>query len=239
MGGNCVHIGRRISSVICLELLTLCFIAVFKFFTDNASPYCLHSDKTSHCSPLPHRPIVCHSRYKCATISNFIIFLWSVELLFSRSVMSGSLQPHELQHARLPCSLLSSRRTRLSDFTFTFHFHALEKEMATCSSVLAWKTPGMVEPDGLPSMGSHRVGHDWSDLAAAAELAETHVHWVGDAIQPSPPLLFPSSPAIYLSQHQGLFQWVGSLHQVVKVLELQLHCPWVYCFPKWLYQLTF
>ena len=46
------------------------------------------------------------------------------------------------------------------DFTFTFHFHALEKEMATHSSVLAWKIPGMAEPGGLPSMGSHRVRHD-------------------------------------------------------------------------------
>ena len=50
--------------------------------------------------------------------------------------------------------------TRLSDFTFTFHFHALEKEMATHSSVLAWRIPGMGEPGGLPSLGSHRVGHD-------------------------------------------------------------------------------
>ena len=50
--------------------------------------------------------------------------------------------------------------TRLHDFTFTFHFHALEKEMATHSSVLAWRIPGMGEPDGLPSMGPHRVGHD-------------------------------------------------------------------------------
>ena len=50
--------------------------------------------------------------------------------------------------------------TRLSDFTFTFHFHALEKEMATHSSVLAWRIPGMAEPRGLPSMESHRVGHD-------------------------------------------------------------------------------
>ena len=58
--------------------------------------------------------------------------------------------------------------TRLSDLTFTFHFHALEKEMATHSSVLAWRIPGMGEPGGLPSMGSHRVGYDWSDLAAAA-----------------------------------------------------------------------
>ena len=50
--------------------------------------------------------------------------------------------------------------TRLSDFTFTFHFHALEKEMATHSSVIAWRIPGTGEPGGLPSMGLHRVGHD-------------------------------------------------------------------------------
>ena len=58
-------------------------------------------------------------------------------------------------------------RTWLSDFTFTFHFHALEKEMATHSSVLAWRIPGTGEPGGLLSMRSHRVGHDWRDLAAA------------------------------------------------------------------------
>ena len=58
--------------------------------------------------------------------------------------------------------------TQLSDFTFTFHFYALEKEMATHSSVLAWRIPGTGEPDGLLSMRSHRVGHDWSDLAAAS-----------------------------------------------------------------------
>ena len=59
-------------------------------------------------------------------------------------------------------------QTQLRDFTFTFHFYALEKEMATHFSVLAWRIPGMGEPGGLPSMGSHKVGHDWSDLAAAA-----------------------------------------------------------------------
>ena len=57
-------------------------------------------------------------------------------------------------------------RTQLSNFTFPFHFHALEKEMATHSSVLAWRIPGTGEPGGLPSLGSHRVRHDWSDLAA-------------------------------------------------------------------------
>ena len=59
-------------------------------------------------------------------------------------------------------------QTRLSDFTFTFHFHTLEKATATHSSVLALRIPGMGEPGGLPSMGSHRVEHDWSDLTAAA-----------------------------------------------------------------------
>ena len=60
-----------------------------------------------------------------------------------------------------------------SNFTFTFHFQALEKEMATHSSVLAWRIPGTEEPGGLPSMGSHRVRHDWSDLAEAA------TWWIG------------------------------------------------------------
>ena len=113
--------------------------------------------------------------------------------------------------------------TRLSDFTFTFHFRALEKEMATHSSALAWRIPGAGEPGGLPSMGSHRVRHDWSALAAVTvviadqirsvaqscptlrdpmncstpglpvhhqlpEFTQTHVHQVGDAIQPSRPL---------------------------------------------------
>ena len=55
---------------------------------------------------------------------------------------------------------VAKSQTRLSNFTFTFHFHALEKEMATHSSVPAWRVPGMGEASGLPSLGSHRVGHD-------------------------------------------------------------------------------
>ena len=149
--------------------------------------------------------------------------------------------------------------------------------MATHPSVLAWRIPGMGEPGGLPSLGLHRVVHDWSDLAYIyplsfeppsllpshpsrssqdarlyspffkcccsvarlfsvlcdpvncstpglpilhhlLEFAQTHVHWVGDAIQPSHPLssLFP--PALNLSQHQDLF----FMHQVAKVLKFQL-----------------
>ena len=63
---------------------------------------------------------------------------------------------------------VAKSQARLSDFTFTFHFHALEKEMETHSSVLAWRIPWTEKPGRLQSMGSHRVGHDWSDLAAAA-----------------------------------------------------------------------
>ena len=66
---------------------------------------------------------------------------------------------------------VAKSRTQLSDFTFTFHFHASEKAMATHSSVLAWRITGTAEPGGLPSMGSHRVGHNWSNLAAVANLS--------------------------------------------------------------------
>ena len=63
---------------------------------------------------------------------------------------------------------VSKGRTQPSAFTFTFHFHALEKEMATHCSVFAWRIPGTVEPGGLPSMGSHSVGHNLSDLVTVA-----------------------------------------------------------------------
>ena len=169
--------------------------------------------------------------------------------------------------------------------------------MATHSSVLAWRMPGMGDPGGLRSLGLHRVGHDWSDLVVVErwyhriylqgnngetdieislmdmrsgderwdvwrgtwkltfssvqfssvtqsrltlrnpmnhsmpglpvhhqlpEFTQTHVHWVSDAIQPSHPLSSPSPPAPNPSQHQSLFQWVNSLHEVAKVLEFQL-----------------
>ena len=72
---------------------------------------------------------------------------------------------------------VAKSRTRLSNFPFTFPFHALEKEMATHSSVLAWRIPGMGEPGGLPSMGSHRAGHDWSDLAAPSYFQPHHSNY--------------------------------------------------------------
>ena len=70
---------------------------------------------------------------------------------------------------------VAKSRTQLSDFTFTFHFHALEEEMAPHSSVLAWRLPGTGEPGGLPSMGLHRVRHDRSDLAAGSKTKEASV----------------------------------------------------------------
>ena len=74
-------------------------------------------------------------------------------------------------------SMGSLSRTRLSDFPFTFHFHALENEMATHSSVLAWRIPGTGEPGGLPSLGSHGVGNNWGDLAAAAAARGWSCDW--------------------------------------------------------------
>ena len=87
---------------------------------------------------------------------------------------------------------------QLSDLTFTFHFHALEKEMATPSKVLAWRIPGMGEPGGLPSLGSHRVGHDWSDLAAAGNTRDTHCS----------PSLFDVRTLLF-SPHP--FRWVSNM----------------------------
>ena len=81
--------------------------------------------------------------------------------------------PWTQEPGRLQSMALQRVGHLLSDFTFTFHFHALEKEMATHSSVLAWKIPETEEPGGLPSVGSHRVEHDWSDLAAVAPTPST------------------------------------------------------------------
>ena len=95
-----------------------------------------------------------------------ILLLRSLETSHSRTITMAATR-WDL-HVRQNSRGVAESRTRLSDFTFTFHFHALEKEMATHSSVLDWRIPGTGEPGGLPSMGSHRVRHNWSDLAAAA-----------------------------------------------------------------------
>ena len=91
-----------------------------------------------------------------------------VAIPFSRDLPDPGIEPGSpaLHADSLPTDPLGKPTSESNPSTF--HFHALEKEMATHSNVLAWRIPGMGEPGGLPSMGSHRVGHDWSDLAAAA-----------------------------------------------------------------------
>ena len=91
------------------------------------------------------------------------------------------------------------------DTTERLHLHALEKEMATDSSVLAWRIPGTGEPGGLPSLGSHRVRHDWRDLAAAAAATARHILWSLYSSANFPPLLMCLFLFIYLwSQASGL-----------------------------------
>ena len=117
---------------------------------------------------------------------------------------------------------ITKSQTRLSDFSFTFHFHALEKEMATHSSVLAWRIPGTGEPGGLSSMGSHRVGHDWSDLAAAAA---THLRTFALFFLPS---TFPNS------SHDWLFGTINISAQISNFLK-GLTWPVKSCSQPWLF----
>ena len=91
--------------------------------------------------------------------NNFARNIWLEKAMAPHSSTLAWKIPWTEEPGRLQ-SMGSQSRTRLSDFTFTFHFHALEEEMATHSSILAWRIPGMGEPGGLQSMGSHRVGHD-------------------------------------------------------------------------------
>ena len=110
------------------------------------------------------------------------------------------------------------------DFTFTFHFHALEKEMVTHSSVLAWRIPGTGEPGGLPSIGSHRVGHDWSDLATAA----WHYSKCGGKISFSPNCELVPNSFRGSTEHSGKRQWYHNetsplpLFQLTKTHSLTL-----------------
>ena len=118
-----------------------------------------------------------------------------------------------------PGRLLPKSQTRLSDFTFTFHFHALEKEMATHSSILAWRIPGTGEPGGLPSIGSHRVGHDWSDLAAAVAAAE----WMDKCIHQWNFL------QIFICTYISWFRFLSSV--MSKILNIWLYISLAFFFP--------
>ena len=108
--------------------------------------------------------------------------------------------------------------TRLSDFTFPFHFPALEKERAIHYSTLAWRIPGAGEPGGLPTLGSHRVGHDWSNLAAAAAAAallnQKHVDWIS----------FPQSAFPGPSDHFISAWGIKVINLVCRIVDFQGTC---------------
>ena len=108
---------------------------------------------------------------KCPCINSCSLMTWSGESNGTPLQYSCLENPMDVGAWKAAVHGVTKSRTRLSNFTFTFHFRALEKEMATHSSVLAWRIPGMGEPGGLPSVGLHRVRHNWSDLAAAAAAA--------------------------------------------------------------------
>ena len=113
--------------------------------------------------------VILHKASCIPSFSHLFLFLFSsstwADVTFPQAMY---IPPHPPTVHFFIRAILVLARTWLSDFTFTFHFHALEKEMATHSSVLAWRIPGLGKPGGLPSMGLHRVGHDWNDLPAAA-----------------------------------------------------------------------
>ena len=94
---------------------------------------------------------------------------------------------------------VAKSQIKLGDFTFTFHFHALKTEMVTHSSVLAWRVPGIGEPDELPSMGSHKVGHDLSELAATAAdtCPQAPILMSTSISHPSLPLVLLTSKQVY------------------------------------------
>ena len=160
--------------------------------------------------------------------------------------MYNSLWLHGLQHARLPCpsptpracskSCPSSWRCHPTISSSVIPFSCLYSFPISGSFLMCWLFASRGQsieeylcchcsvtqlcPTLCDSMNCSTPG--FPVLRHLPELAQTHVHWVSDAIQPSHPLSSPSLPAFNLSQHQNVFQWVSSLHQVAKVLELQL-----------------
>ena len=152
----------------------------------------------------------------------------SMEVEEGESMPGFSLHHYSPEFAQTRTSLVAqmvkclstTRETRVRTLGWE---DPLGKEMAIHSRTIAWKIPWTEEPGRLQPMGSQRVGHDWATSLHSTSLhfAQTHVHWVSDAIHPSHPLFSPSLP-LNLAQHQSLFQWVYSSHQVVKYYSFSL-----------------
>ena len=115
-----------------------------------------------------------------------------------------------------PVHGVAQSRAQLSDFTLTFHFHALEKEMATHSSILAWRIPGTGEPSGLPSMGLHRVGHDWSNLAVAVAVLLLYLRVF---------ILYSGNFHEYWKSRKGMCHWT-IFCEIIHLWELKLDGLW-------------
>ena len=139
--------------------------------------------------------------------------------------MSDSLRPHKLQHTRLPWPSISlwvcSDSCPLSQWchlTILSSVTLFSSCPPSCSALVPFSHSVMSD-----SLRPHEPQHTRPPVHhQLLKFTQTPVHWVGDAIQPSYPLSSPSPPALNLSQHQGLFQWVSSSHHVAKVLEFQL-----------------
>ena len=117
-------------------------------------------NKKYQCQSLPLKRLCCLLAHSC--IQKYLVKIYQLDIRRRQWHPTPVLLPGKShgQRSLVGCSPWGLEELRLSDFTFTFHFHALEKKMATHFSVLAWRIPGMGEPGGLPSMGSHRVRHD-------------------------------------------------------------------------------
>ena len=128
---------------------------------------------------------------------------------------------------------VTKSRTRLSDFTFSFHFHALEKEKATHSSVLAWRIPGTGEPAGLPSMGSHGVRRDWGDLAAAAAFLIYTASWLVCLLYRQISLLDLSLFSCVYKNAQDVSPFFCHYTKILYKLLTVFHTPITHSFCTW------
>ena len=151
----------------------------------------------------------------------YIMLIWLSSVQFSCSVVSDFLRPHELQHkSQPPCPSPTPRVHSDSRPSSPWCHPTISRTLSSCKtkaqfSSVAQSCPTLCDPTNRSTPGL-AVHHQ------LPEFTQTHVHRVGDAIQPSHPLSSPSPPAPNPSQHQSLFQWVNSLHEVAKVLEFQL-----------------
>ena len=160
-----------------------------------------------------------HKRDRNGWFSPFPLFVWERKDVMPGAMVAMTMRPHRSnpavvmllkQSQVLPTSIFLTWRKRATTWAHLhplFHsvqFSSVTQSCLTLSHPMDCNTPGLPVHHQLP------------------EFTQTHVHWVGDAIQPSHPLLSPSPPTTDLSQNQGLFKWVSSLHQVAKVLEFQL-----------------